>query len=219
MKRLSASAFKTNFLARALHLAGIAVVAALGAVTGCGGSDSNSPGTALPLKNMNTTMTKHSDVLKATLRRNTIYKPALDLFNNASDGEKIGIFVIPHIGITERIIEGTTDADLAMGGGHLVNTGLPGMGSNFVVAGDRVLYSAPLLRAEQLQPGDEIRVEMPYGKFIYKVENLTTIDPEDTSILTPKGYDTIMLSTCDPLWQIDTRIIVSAKLVEAEATV
>lgn len=186
-------------------------------LTGCGGGDSGVPGQAVPLKPINEALAKHTEVLKATLKRNTIYKPAYDLFNSAADGEKVGTFAIPQIGIKDKIIQGTTDEDIAMGGAHLESTAMPGMGSNFVIAGDRVLYSAPLLRAEQLQAGDEILVEMPYAKFLYRVEQLTTIDPEDVSILQPKGYDTVMFSTCDPLWQISTRIIVIAKMVEAEA--
>lgn len=184
---------------------------------GCGGGDSSTAGKALPLKNVNDTLAKHSEVIKAAMRRNTIYKPAATLFTNATDGQNIGTFAIPQIGIKDRLIEGTTDADIAAGGAHVENSALPGMGGNFVVAGDRVLYSAPLLRAEQLEPGDEIKIEMPYGSFTYRVESLTTIEPEDTDILKPKGYDTVMFSTCDPLWQISTRIIVSAKLVNSEA--
>lgn len=218
MNRALASQLKRLLWKRVLPLpaGALALIAAI-ALTGCGGGDSGAPGKALPLKTINDALAKHTEVLKAALKRNTIYKPAYDLFNSSSDGEKLGTFAIPQIGVKDRIIQGTTDEDIAKGGAHIESTALPGMGSNFVVAGDRVLYSAPLLRAEQLQAGDEILVEMPYANFLYRVEELTTIDPEDTGIIKPKGYDTIMLSTCDPLWQISTRIIVSAKLVEAEA--
>ena len=53
---------------------------------------------------------------------------------------------IPRIGINAVVVEGTTDGSLRKGIGHMEGTPLPGMGENFSLAGDRVLYGAPFLK-------------------------------------------------------------------------
>ena len=60
---------------------------------------------------------------------------------------------------------------------------------------------------------------MPYGLFTYEVESKTNVADNEVSVLKPKGYDSVTLSTCDPPWQLDTRMIVSAKLVGTEPKV
>ncbi len=130
---------------------------------------------------------------------------------------RLGRLEIPRLGMNEWVVEGTTPADLRCGTGHLEETPLPGMGGNFTIAGDRVLYSAPLLRADLLQPGDEVIMHMPYGVFHYRVESVTRNAPDDISVTYPRGYDSITLSTCDPPWSTERRLTVSARLVRVEA--
>ncbi|MBI5870562.1 MAG: class E sortase [Actinobacteria bacterium] len=123
---------------------------------------------------------------------------------------------IPRIGVNAVVVEGTTDGSLRKGVGHMEDTPLPGMGDNFSVAGDRVLYGAPFLNLDDLSEGDEIRVKTTYGIFTYNVVSTKITVPEDTEILKYPGYEAITLITCDPPWDTSHRLIVQGKLVSAE---
>ena len=123
---------------------------------------------------------------------------------------------IPRIGVNAVVVEGTTDGSLRKGIGHLEDTPLPGIGENFSLAGDRVLYGAPFLNLDDLSEGDEISVKTTYGMFTYSVVSNRITVPEDTDILKFPGYEAITLITCDPPWDTSHRLIVQGKLVSAE---
>lgn len=110
------------------------------------------------------------------------------------------------------IVEGADDNALTMGPGHIEETSLPGLGGNFAVAGDRVLYGAPFLHLDDVAVGDAITVKMPYATFVYKVRETFIVTPDDTSVLQPAGYEAITLLTCDPPWDIRQRIVVRGEL-------
>ena len=132
-----------------------------------------------------------------------------------SSEQTIARLEIPRIGINAVVVEGTTDGSLRKGLGHMEGTPLPGMGENFSVAGDRVLYGAPFLNLDDLSEGDEIKVKTTYGQFIYNVASTKITDPEDTDILKFPGFEAITLITCDPPWDTSHRLIVQGKLVSA----
>ncbi|MEW6020058.1 MAG: class E sortase [Pseudomonadota bacterium] len=148
--------------------------------------------------------------------RSVMNKGATAAAAKMAKGQRLGTLEIPRLGIKEWLVHGTEKEDLVLGAGHIEGTSLPGMGRNFGVAGDRVLYSAPLLRADQMVKGDEVFVETGYGSFVYTVESLQTVTPEQTQVLLPKGYDSITLVTCDPSWQMYTRLVISARATSEE---
>ena len=201
-----------------LVVVAIILVGAIAVIARASGGDSTA-GRALKLGGLKNSARKHSDIISASVLRNMLMKPALALFNSAQEGQLLGTFEVPQLGIKDHLVEGTEPADLSKGGGHIASTAVPGLGGNFAVAADRVLYSAPLMRAELLAVGDPIYVNMPYGRFTYRIESITTVTPDDVSVIQPKGYDAVTFATCDPMWQIDTRIIVHAKIVSAEPKV
>lgn len=123
---------------------------------------------------------------------------------------------IPGIGVNSIVVEGTHDAALRKGPGHLEETPLPGMNGNFAVAGDRVLWGGPFLNLDDVKEGDEIFVKTPYAKFRYEVHFTTRTTPEDVSVLQPvEGMEVITLITCDPPWDTSHRLIIQGKLVDA----
>ncbi len=122
---------------------------------------------------------------------------------------------IPKIGLTTIVVEGTGDASLRKGPGHMEMTPIPGMGSNFAIAGDRVLYGGPFLNLDELAAGDEILVKTSYAQFSYTVTDSHITTPEDVSVLTPLGYESITLITCDPPWGTSKRLVVQSKLASA----
>ncbi len=122
---------------------------------------------------------------------------------------------IPRIGVNAIVVEGTTDGALRKGVGHLEDTPLPGMGENFSLAGDRVLYGAPFLNLDDLQEGDEIRVKTTYAQFAYTVVGQKITTPEDTEILKSPGFEAVTLITCDPPWDTSRRLVVQGKMTSA----
>jgi sortase A len=124
----------------------------------------------------------------------------------------VGEITIPKIGINWMVVQGSDNAALEKGPGHIQETQLPGAGGNFAVAGDRVLYGAPFLNLDEVAVGDEIDIKMPYATFVYRVTESFIVTPDDVSVLQPVGYEAITLLTCDPPWDIKQRIVVRGQL-------
>ncbi len=133
-----------------------------------------------------------------------------------SSGQIIGQLEIPKMGLNAIVVEGSADGDLHKGPGHMEETPLPGMGGNFAVAGDRVLYGAPFLKLNDLVAGDQIIMRTQYGQFNYTVTGKHITEPEDTSVVQPVGFEAITLITCDPIWSTSHRLIVQAKMTGAK---
>ncbi|MHB9111686.1 MAG: sortase [Thermoleophilia bacterium] len=189
------------------------ILLALLAGAGCGGEKQQLPGSRINMDAIGSKTAVMAEGLdkRVSLMAVTIsakkYRTALQM------KQRIGSIEIPRIGIREWVIQGASTEELKLGAGHIEETSIPGLGGNFAIAGDRVLYSAPFLRLEQMQVGDELLVHMPYADFVYQVEIKTNVDPTDISVLNPRGYDSVTLSTCDPIWDLQTRIIIFARLV------
>ncbi|MFA6001185.1 MAG: class D sortase [Thermoleophilia bacterium] len=120
----------------------------------------------------------------------------------------VGEIYLPKIDVKWMIVQGSDKEALKKGPGHIQETTLPGAGGNFAVAGDRVLYGAPFLNLNEIAVGDQVKVKMPYGTFIYRVNDTFIVTPDDVSVLQPVGCDAITLLTCDPPWDIKQRIVV-----------
>lgn len=128
--------------------------------------------------------------------------------------DPVGEISLPKIGVKLMMVQGADKEALKKGPGHIEETSLPGMGGNFAVAGDRVLYGAPFLNLNEIAPGDEVKVKMPYATFVYRVKETFIVTPDDVSVLQPVGYDAVTLLTCDPPWDIKQRIVVRGELVD-----
>jgi sortase A len=133
-------------------------------------------------------------------------------------GDAIARIEIPAIGVSEYVVEGTDTADLRKGPGHYPDTPLPGDRGTSAIAGHRTTYGAPFRDIDQLKPGQVIRVDMPDGRFIYRVERVKIVDDQDLSVLEPVGHRRLMLSACHPLYSAAQRVIVFARQVRREAS-
>lgn len=203
-------------LRRAFILAPLALAAlATAALTGAGGGgEEPGVGTVRSDAAVRGAMVV-STKLQQVVNRNTVAAPAAAFLAALTDRQQIGIVEIPRIGMMGYIVEGVSEASLRLGSGHIESTPLPGMGGNFTIAGDRVLYAAPFLRANELGPGDEVIVRLPYGIFHYQVESVTHTQPDDISVMDFRGYETVTIITCDPPWSLSGRLTVSARLTAA----
>ena len=127
-------------------------------------------------------------------------------------GDSIGKIVLPSLDRELYVIEGTDLNDLRKGPGHYADTPLPGERGTVAIAGHRTTYGAPFRKVDDLSKGDEIRVEMPYGRFTYRVEKTKIVDPTDLSVKDKVGYDRLVLTACHPLYSAAQRIVVFARL-------
>ena len=110
------------------------------------------------------------------------------------------------------MVEGTATEDLRKGPGHYDNTPLPGERGTVAIAGHRTTYGAPFRTIDQLDRGDQITAEMPYGTFTYRVEKTRIVEPTEVSVYRKVGYDRLILSACHPLYSAAQRIVVFARL-------
>ncbi len=120
--------------------------------------------------------------------------------------------LIPKIGASYDVIQGTDTSSLEKGPGHYPGTALPGLGQTVAIAGHRTTYLAPFRHIDELKPGDRIVLKMPYGQFTYVVQYHRIVLPTALWVTNNVGYERLVLSACNPLYSAAQRIIVFARL-------
>jgi LPXTG-site transpeptidase (sortase) family protein len=133
-------------------------------------------------------------------------------------GAAIGDLSIPRIQLTAVVLNGSDSQTLRRGPGHLEQTALPGESGNVVIAGHRDSFFRPL---RNIQMGDDIFLDTPYGRFHYHVTSIYVVNPHDLSVLEPTDNATLTLITCYPFWVFgnapDRFIVRAARVVEPAA--
>ena len=129
-------------------------------------------------------------------------------------GEGIGRIIIPDIDLDVVVVEGTDTATLQKGPGRYPETAFPGEGKTIGIAGHRTTYLAPFRKINEIEDGDEIRLEMPYGTFTYTVEKHEIVDPSQVEIVDNVGYERLVLTACHPLYSAAQRWAVFAELTD-----
>jgi LPXTG-site transpeptidase (sortase) family protein len=122
--------------------------------------------------------------------------------------------VIPTIGLSRYVVQGTAETDLAQGPGHYLGTPLPGQYGNVAIAGHRTTYGAPFWALNELTPGDRIFLTDTTGRtWTYKVTGHLVVSPGQLSVIGPlKGYY-LTLTTCNPRFWATGRLVVRAELL------
>jgi sortase A len=131
-------------------------------------------------------------------------------------GDAIGRIDIDRIGLNAVFLQGTDTGTLQHGPGHYLKTSLPGQPGTVAIAGHRTTYLAPFRHINEIEDGDEIRLEMPYAAFTYEVTRHAIVEPGDVKILRPVGYDQLVLTACHPLYSAAQRWAVFAKLTRID---
>lgn len=126
-------------------------------------------------------------------------------------GDAIGRMHIDRINLDVVLVQGTDTSSLQKGPGHYEKTAFPGQGSTVGVAGHRTTYLAPFRQIDDLRPGDEIRVEMPYAVFTYTVTKHEIVDPSDVGIVKPVGYEQLVMTACHPVYSAAKRYAVFSR--------
>ena len=111
---------------------------------------------------------------------------------------------VPAMGISEiPVVEGTSEASLSQGVGHVPGTGYPWVpGSNTYIAGHRIGYPGTpsdhvFWNLPNLAQGDKILLTDSNGTtYTYAVSEIFEVSPTDLSVTAPTGDDVVSLQTC-----------------------
>jgi sortase A len=132
------------------------------------------------------------------------------------EGDSLTRLEIPAIDVDVVVVEGTSASALKAGAGHYPNTPLPGEEGNVSIAGHRTTYGKPFANLDRLKPGDEIILETPIGRHVYKVSREPfVVDNAVFSVIAQTSGHNLTLTTCHPKGSAKQRLIVKAEMVEA----
>jgi sortase A len=136
-----------------------------------------------------------------------------ELERHAADGSPVGRIVIPHIGASFVVVNGTDTEDLKSGPGIYPETNFPGIGGTTAIAGHRTTYLAPFRHIDSLRDGSRILLNMPYADFTYTVIGQRVVAPTQVEVAVANvGYSRLVLSACTPLFSAEKRLLVFARL-------
>ncbi len=119
----------------------------------------------------------------------------------------------PHLGLSATVLEGSDDATLARGAGHIEETAFPGEPGNVGIAGHRDTIFRALRR---VKVGEELDLRTSAGLYRYRVKRTMIVKPEDVYVLDPTPQPTLTLVTCWPFQFIGhapKRFIVQAEQI------
>jgi sortase A len=164
---------------------------------------------------------------KAWERPDHAARPGESPFKDIPLGSGLAIMRIPVLGqdYAKVILEGVEREDLKKGPGHYPGTAYPGEIGNFVVSGHRTTYGAPFNRVDELKAGDAIVVETKDTWFTYRVTSQKVVSPNAVDVTLPvpeqpgvKADKAVLtLTTCNPKYSAQTRLIVFADLADTAA--
>ena len=111
---------------------------------------------------------------------------------------------VPAMDISDiPVVEGTTEASLSQGAGHMPGTGYPWVpGSNTYIAGHRIGYPGTpsdhvFWNLPNLVVGDQVYLTDTNGTtYTYAVSEILEVPINDLSVTAPTGGDTVSLQTC-----------------------
>lgn len=133
---------------------------------------------------------------------------------DAKFGEEVGLLTIDKIDASIAIVEGTDEDELAQGVGHYTGTAFPSESDQIVLSGHR---DTVFRRMGELDIGDIITVQMPYGDFDYEIYETFIVDADDRTVIRPTAPDEVLtVTTCYPFNFVGSapdRYIINAKPV------
>lgn len=145
-----------------------------------------------------------------------------DSLLNMNGNGIMGYIEIPDINVYLPIFHGTSDESLNNGVGHLIGSSLPigGAGTHTVLTGHSGVVGKRLFSdLEQLKIGNVFYLHVLQETLAYKVTEIHTVEPNDTSLLSVKeNKDRCTLITCTPFGVNTHRLLVQAdRISSAEA--
>lgn len=141
---------------------------------------------------------------------------AARLRHTAVEGQAIGRIIVPRLGLNMVLVNGTDEASLQRGPGRDLQTFMPGQRRLVYIAGHRTTFLAPFSHIEEIRPGDQIRLEMPYGSFLYRAYRHVIVPADDVSVLKSPRHEVLALQACNPRFFATQRYLVYARLVAVD---
>jgi len=132
------------------------------------------------------------------------------------EGDPIGRIKVPRLGLNMIFVNGTDTDTLKKGPARDLHSYLPGEGKLIYIAGHRTTYLAPFGNIDQLQPGDLVTLEVPYGVFSYRITGHRIVDANDLSVLKSHGREVVALQACHPRFFATHRYIAYARPVSVK---
>jgi LPXTG-site transpeptidase (sortase) family protein len=138
--------------------------------------------------------------------------PATTRIADPPDGQVMAKLQIPAIGVSQFVVSGTDQGDLAKGPGHYLGTAMPGQAGNVAIAGHRTTHGAPFNRLAQLSVGDPIYLTTLSGQQLTYIVSAppVAVSPSDVTVLNNFGDNRLTLTTCNPEYSAVQRLIVVA---------
>ncbi len=131
-----------------------------------------------------------------------------------AEGEPLTRIVIPSLDVNTLVVEGTGASALRAGAGHYPNTPLPGEEGNVAIAGHRTTYGNSFANLDHLKPGDDIVLETPIGKHVYRVsQDPFVVAATQWDVISQTPGRTLTLTTCHPKGSAKQRLVVKAEMV------
>ena len=132
-------------------------------------------------------------------------------------GTLLGRLTAPSLKMSTTVLEGSDDATLSRGSGHIEDTPFPGQPGNVGIAGHRDTTFRPL---RHIHVGDPLEFTTSDRVYRYRISKTLIVDPDDVYVLDPTDQPTLTLVTCYPfefVGHAPRRFIVQAQLVGEEA--
>lgn len=115
----------------------------------------------------------------------------------ASESLPVALLRIPRVALEVPVYADITERDLNRGAGLIEGTALPGSDGNVGVAAHRDGYFRVL---NEVLVGDVIELVSPGQRDIYRVSELSIVEPTDTRSLNATSSPSITLVTCYPFY-------------------
>ena len=131
-------------------------------------------------------------------------------------GRAIGRIEIQRLGLSMMVVEGTDTESLKKGPGRDPRTFMPGENRLVYIAGHRTTYLAPFAHIDAIEPGDEIRLAVPYATFVYRARGHEIVPADAVSRLRSPPHELLRLQACHPRFFASHRYLVDARLVRVE---
>ena len=138
--------------------------------------------------------------------------PPLPYAEQLTVGGVMAYVDIPKIGVYLPVQHGTDAETLEKSVGHVVGTSLPvgGSSTHAVLSAHSGMASSKLFSdIDQLEKGDVFYIHVLGEVLAYRVDNINTVVPTDTSLLQiEEGEDLVTLVTCTPFGINTHRLLV-----------
>ena len=134
-------------------------------------------------------------------------------------GTMLGRLEAPSVKLSTTVLEGSDDATLSRGSGHIEDTPFPGQPGNVGVAGHRDTTFRAL---RHIHIGDALEFKTADRLYRYRISKTMIVGPDDVYVLDPTATPALTLVTCYPfefIGHAPRRFIVRAELVGEETRV